>query len=241
MGTTHPHTRRLRAVRAAVLCFFSALALAGCDRQAIDHGPSGTPMEAMARARVALDQTNGVRIELATDNLPDDVDGVIGATGIGTHPPAFDGAITITSGGATFEVPLVSVNDRVYAQIPLTTGWSDIDPADYGAPDPGTLMSAESGISSLLTSTRELTKGKSVRGGEDNSEVLTTYTGTVDGTQLSGIIPSATGSFEVAYTVTADSQLREMTMTGTFYPDSASMTYAIELTDYGIDKVVVAP
>jgi lipoprotein LprG len=241
MRNTHLGAQLTRFLTVTMLSLMSALAFSGCQNQDADQGPPGTPAQTMAQARKILDETSGVRIDLSTEDLPDDIEGVMRATGVGTHAPAFDGSITVASDGATFEVPVVSVNDTVYAQIPLTTGWSDIDPADYGAPDPGTLISTEAGISSLLTTTKELTKGESVRGGEDNTEVLTTYSGTVDGEQMSNIIPSASGSFKVTYTVTEDSQLRELTMTGVFYPDSASMTYSIALTDYGIEKDIVAP
>ena len=66
-------------------------------------------------------------------------------------------------------------------QLPLTPGWQEIDPADYGAPDPAQLMSPDQGFSSLLTATTGVEKGDSVRGGTNNSEVLTEYTGTVSG------------------------------------------------------------
>ena len=216
------------------------LALAGCGGDdAQDSGP--TPAETLASAKETLDQTPGVRVALSTEDLPRGVDGVVAAEGIGTHAPAFDGSITVAFGGAVFDVPVISVDDTVWAKVPLTIGWSDIDPGDYGAPDPATLMSTESGFSSLLTATDDLAEGESVRGGEDNDEVLTEYTGTVSGEVMANIIPSATGLFDVTYTVTDTDELREMTMTGVFYPDSTAMTYAVGFSDYGIDQVILAP
>ena len=64
---------------------------------------------------------------------------------------------------------------------PLTSGWQDIDPAEYGAPDPAQLMNPDHGFSSLLAETTDATKGDSVRGGKDNSEVLTEYSGQISG------------------------------------------------------------
>lgn len=216
------------------------LALAGCaGGDPADSGP--TPEETLASAKLTLDQTPGVRIALSTEDLPRGVDGVVAAEGIGTRAPAFDGSITVAFGGAIFDVPVISVGDTVWAKVPLTIGWSDIDPGDYGAPDPATLMSTETGFSSLLTATDAMVKGESVRGGEDNDEVLTEFTGTVTGDAMANIIPSATGSFDVAYTVTDTDELREMTMTGVFYPDSTSMTYTVGFSDYGTDREIVAP
>lgn len=234
--TLHPRATRTLTSVFAVL----ALALAGCSGEGgQDSGP--TPAETLASAKETLDQTPGVRIALSTEDLPRGVDGVVAAEGVGTHAPAFDGSITVAFGGAIFDVPVISVGDTVWAKVPLTIGWSDIDPGDYGAPDPARLMSTETGFSSLLTVADELVEGESVRGGEDNDEVLTEYTGTVTGEAMANIIPSATGSFDVAYTVTETDELREMTMTGVFYPDSTSMTYTVGFSDYGTEQDIVAP
>ncbi len=136
---------------------------------------------------------------------------------------------------------MIAVDDKVYAQIPLTPGWQDIDPGDYGAPDPAQLMSTDQGFSSLLPATKDLEKGESVRGGEDNKEVLTEYTGTVSSDTVKNVIPTASGDFEATYTITDDGELRSAELTGVFYPDSESMTYTVTFEDYGTDKDITAP
>lgn len=230
-----PH-RRLAALAGLSL----VIALSGCSGE--DAAEETTsPADTMAAAKAHLDETSGVQIDLSTEDLPDGVDGVVAASGVGTHAPAFEGEITVVLMGAQFDVPVISVGDTVYAQVPLTFGWSDIDPAEYGAPDPAALISPEDGFSSLLTSTDDLAKGESVRGGENNDEILTEFTGTVAGEEMANIIPSAAGTFDVSYTITGDDELRAMSMTGVFYPDSEPMTYAVEFTDYGIEKEIVAP
>ncbi len=90
---------------------------------------------------------------LDSKGLPDGMTVLKAADGVGTHAPAFDGTITVVLAGTDFKVPIVAVDGKVWAQIPLTPGWSDVDPADYGAPDPAQLMSADTGFSSLLTAT----------------------------------------------------------------------------------------
>jgi lipoprotein LprG len=102
-------------------------------------------------------------------------------------------------------------------------------------------MSPEAGISSLLTSTTGLAKGQSIRGGSDNSEILTEYTGTVPDTAVKNIIPGASGDFDATYTVTDDGELREAELTGVFYKSSPSMTYTIDFENYGTDKEIIAP
>ena len=229
--------RRTAALAAAVL---TALALTSCTDASSSAGDE-SPEDVLAAAKAKLDETSGVNLTLTTDDLPSDVTGVEKASGIGTHDPAFDGSITVVLSGQAFEVPVVSVDDKVYVQLPLTPGWQDIDPGDYGAPDPARLMSDDAGFSSLLPATTDVEKGDSVRGGSDNSEVLTEYTGTVSGDVVKNVIPTASGDFDATYTVSDDGELREADLTGVFYKDSDSMTYTVTFDDYGTDKDITAP
>ena len=238
---THPHTRRTRRLAALLVAGVSALALTSCggDQQAVAHGRS--PEEVLASAGKTLDKTTGVQIRLAAKELPSGVQGIEEASGVGTHPAAFDGSIKVSLSGQTFDVPVVAVDGKVYAQIPLTPGWQDVDPTDYGAPDPAQLMSADHGFSTLLGATTHLEEGDSVRGGKDNKEILTEYTGTVPGTAVQNVIPSASGDFQATYTISSSGELREAALTGEFYPDSESMTYTIGFEDYGTQKDITAP
>ncbi len=229
--------RRLLALTAVPL-----LVLTGCSGD--DDTPGGgdaTPEEVMELAKKTLDETSGVRMELRTEELPTGVTGISAAEGVGTHDPAFDGTLTVIIGGQPFEVPVIGVDGTVYAQIPLTPGWSDVDPAEYGAPNPLELMSTDAGFSSLLTQTEGLEEGESVRGGENNSEVLTEYTGTLPDTVVSNVIPSASGDFDATYTISENGELRTLEMTGVFYPETDPITYTLEFDDYGIEPDITAP
>jgi lipoprotein LprG len=231
------------APRASLVAAAALLAglLSACsgDEPSVSEGK--TPEEVMELAATTLDETSGVSLSLSSENLAD-VDPVLkAAEGVGTHAPAFDGEITVVLAGTDFKVPVVAVDGKVYAQIPLTPGFSDVDPAEYGAPDPAQLMSPDSGFSSLLPATEDLEEGETVRGGEDNKEVLTEYTGTVAGDVVKNVIPSAEGEFDVTYTVTSDGELREAVLTGVFYPDTDPMTYSVGFDDYGTEKEITAP
>ena len=216
------------------------LLLPACSGEEAGEEPS--PGELLAGAKQTLDETTGVRIALATEELPDGVSGLAAAEGVGTPAPAFDGSITVVLSGTSFDVPVVAVDGVVYARLPMTVGWTeDIDPGEYGAPDPATLLSTEGGFSSLLTATEDPQSGESVRGGADNDEILTEITGTVPGEAVSAIIPSAEGEFDATYTVTDDEELREMALTGVFYPDTDPMTYTVAFDEYGSEPDIVAP
>jgi lipoprotein LprG len=238
-----PVITRNRLVSTALAGALAASSLTACGGSD-DSGGGGsdaTPEEVFAAAKTNLDETSGVDLTLSTKDLPDGVTGVEKADGVGTHAPAFEGTITVVLSGQAFEVPVVAVDDKVYAQVPLTTGWQDIDPSEYGAPDPAQLMSTDTGFSSLLPATTDVEKGDSVRGGTDNKEILTEYTGTVPGDTVKNIIPTASGDFEATYTITDDDELRSARLTGVFYPDSESMTYTVTFDDYGTDKDITAP
>ena len=182
-----------------------------------------------------------MRITLRTDDLPEGLDGLIGADGVGTRAPAFDGTIKVRYAGFEPDVPVVAVDDDVYAKLPLSPAGPTSTPRSTAHPTRPQLMDPDTGFSSLLPATTDLEQGEQVRGGSDNSEVLTEYTGTVPGAAVENIIPTASGDFDVTYTVTDDGELREVVLTGVFYPDAASMTYTIGFDDYGTSQDITAP
>jgi len=217
--------------------------LAGCSDEGAssDAGDEPTPEEVLALAKTTLDETAGVQLSLTTDDLPDGTTGITSATGVATAAPAFEGEIAVSLAGNSVEVPVVAVGGEVYAELPLVPGFQSIDPAEYGAPDPSRLIDPDEGVSTLLTATEAPTEGETVRGGADNTEVLTEYAGTVTDEVMTNIIPSATGDFDVTYTITEEGELRSAELTGVFYPDSAEMTYTVDLTDYGTEREIAAP
>ena len=235
----HP-LRRALATLLAVLVALLVVSCGGDDKEAA--ADDKTPEEVLGIAKSTLDETSGVRLSLATDNLPDGVTGITSAVGVATKAPAFDGAIKVVLSGTEFEVPVIAVDGKVYAQIPLTPGYSDVDPSEYGAPDPAALITPDRGFSSLLPVTTDAKLGESVRGGANNSEILTTYTGTIPGAAMKKVIPSSSGdSFDASYLISDDGELREAKLTGVFYPDSDEMTYTVTFDGYGTEKAITAP
>jgi lipoprotein LprG len=200
------------------------------------------PATALRTAQQKLEDTSGVTVALTTEDLPDGVQGLKSASGTVTDSPAFEGTLGVVTGIGSFSVPVKSVDGTVYAQIPLTTGWSEVDPTQYGASDPARLLSADDGLPSLLAATEDPEAGKQIRGGTDNKEVLSTYTGTVPAAAVSAIIPGASGdSYDATYAVTSDGELRKVDLTGEFYSGHPENTYTMLLTDYGTSKDIAAP
>lgn len=173
----------------------SAVLVVGCSG---DQGtPDGPPEEVLAAAQDALVSTSGVSLSLTTEELPDDVDGVLEATGVATRAPAFEGELTVSLNGLDVDVPVISVDGKVYARLPFTASFAEVNPADYGASDPAQLMASDTGIAAWLTEATEIESGDQVRQGDT---VLSTYRGTLSGQVVDASIPSAdeTAEFPVA-------------------------------------------
>ena len=102
-------------------------------------------------AKSALDDTSGVTIKLSTKDLPSGVTGITSAEGTGVHPSAFEGTFKLSVNGLPADADVIAVNGKTYAKNSLLLpDWSEIDPADYGAPDPAKLMDPDGGFSGLL-------------------------------------------------------------------------------------------
>lgn len=223
--------RRLTALLVSVLTGVLAVGVTACG----GSGGNGEPVATrLATAKQGLDRARFIGFDLTSDNLPD-ITALEGATGTGTHAPAFTGQIKVKR-GLSFTAPLVAIDGTVYAKLPFLD-WSAINPADYGAPDPASLMSRSAGISSLLTDAVDTSDQGSER---DGDSVLTKIAGKLPGKDVHALFPSAAETpFAVTFALTDDDVLRSVSMTGPFYgSDHASSTYSIEL-DLSADPVTI--
>ncbi len=201
----------------------------------------GDPATVLKNAEQKLADTSGVTFGLDTSDLPSGVQGVKAASGTITDAPAFDGTLTVVISAGSFPVPVRAVGGKVYAQIPLTLGWSEVNPADYGAPDPSRLISADQGLPTILGATTDPKETGQVRGGAGNKEVLTTYSGTVPASAVSHLIPGASGDFQATYGIASNGELRTAKLTGVFYSGHPPMTYSLVVDNYGTSKDITAP
>lgn len=233
----NPSRRRTR-VALVVAALVAPVALSSCA----DSGGAQeeTPAEQLAAAKATLDETSGVHIRLVTDKLPAGVDGLLSAEGVGTPDPAFEGGIKVAASGITADAAVVAVDDVVYAKLPFTTTFVEIDPADYGAPDPAALMRPDGGLSSLLTAAEDVEEGEQVR---DGQVVLSKLTGTVPGEAVAAVIPSASPDrdFDASFTIDDSDQLNQVVLTGPFYPGADEVTYTVTFDQYGVEKDIQAP
>ena len=192
--------RRLAVGASAVVLALAVTACSGDEgasgNEKADADDSGevSPEEVMAYAKELLDGTSGVEISLATDDEPDRDAFLKSATGtIIADPPAFEGSADGRyMGFDASDIAIVSVDGDFYVDLPIR-GFDKLDPAELCAPDPAELLDPDSGVSSVLTAAEDLEQGDSERGGPDNEEVLTVYTGTVPGEAIKNVLPCAPG------------------------------------------------
>jgi lipoprotein LprG len=234
---------RLRLLAAPVVLGLALGGLSACSDDDKGGGSDASAEEALAAAKKSLDETSGVNISLATEDLPNGVTGITSAEGTGVHPSAFEGTFKLSVSGLPADAEVIAVDGTTYAKNSLLLpDWTPIDPSDYGAPDPAKLMDPDGGFSGLLAAAEDVKAGDSVRGGEDNKEIFTEYTGTISSDAVEALIPTAEGDFDFTYTISEDDELREAVLKGAFYgEDEGEVTYTLNLDDYGTEKEITAP
>jgi lipoprotein LprG len=224
------------AVIAAVLA--GSPLLGGCSDDSSDATPDELA-DRLAAAKTQLDDAASIEFELAADDLPDDVTGLLEAEGTGTHDPAFEGNVSVSAMGGV-DADVIAVGDDVWAQISFSPSYIPVDPTELGAPNPATLFDPDDGVSTFLTSTDDLEAGEESRDGE---LVLTTVTGSLPGDVVQRLIPSADESadFDVEYRITDDDALHDAVMVGPFYGDAGDITYTMSLSASDESVEIIAP
>jgi len=215
------------------------VSLSACSGSEDSPAPDMSLEDRMAEAKEGFDEAEFIDFTLRTDSLPGGLPGLLSAEGTGTHEPAFTGKVDVETGAVPLnDTDLIAVDGLVYVDLPFI-GWTDLDPSDYGAPDPADLMDTESGISALFTATEDLREGESERDGET---VLTRIDGTIPGAAVKEVFPSAgSDDFEVSYSLTDDNVIEGAEITGLFYGGSDSVNYALDLDLDGDPVDIVAP
>lgn len=210
------------------------LAMAACSTASKNGQPVA---DRLAAAKRSFDNARFIGFMLSSDNLPGGTAALESAHGTGTHAPAFTGSVQVMK-GLSIDAGLVAVDGAVYAKLPFV-GWSKINPADYGAPDPAALMNRRTGISSLLTDTVGARSSGSERSG---STILTKVDGTLPGKDVHALFSSAALSrFKVTFTLTDGNALHGVSITGPFYGDHGDCTYSIVFDLRAAPVTITAP
>lgn len=230
-------TRRFAALSGVAVSL--TIALTACGGSDTDTGNDST-QEVLELAKQKFDEAKSVHLTLKTDSKPSSGDAVLGAKGVLTHQPAFEGTVTVVLSGFNAEVPVVAVDDKVFAKLPLTPRYVAIDPTEYGSPDPADFADPEAGISGLLL---ELEDAKEAGQKREGDKVLTTYTGTLGGELVDPIIPSASksGTYKTEVGIDVDGRIITLRVTGDFFAHDGAVTYDLAFDQYDENVTISAP
>lgn len=236
----HPSSRWLLVLAAVTLAL--ATTLAGCGGSS-GSGGGAKPADITAvltKAKNAFDAASSVHFTMATDSRPTSGDAVLGADGTLTHQPAFQGTVKVQISGFSADVPVVSVDGKVHAKLPLTPAYAVINPGDYGAPNPADFADPSKGISGLLL---DLKGAKQTGQKRNGSTVVTTYSGTLAGDLVKPIIPSASasGTYQTVVGIDQNGVLTTLQVTGGFFTTTGDVTYNLVFSDYGKNVTISAP
>lgn len=240
MGSCPCQTDVVRSPRLALLGLLIPVLLAGCtgSDDAVDPDTAATRLDTAAET---LGQAERLDFSIAVDGtLPSGVQGLESAKGFGNRTPAFEGDVTIAAGGTSFSAEVVAVDGQLWANPGFSPDFFTIDPADYGAPDPATLIGVPGeGVVALLSDV-EVEATSQERDGET---VLTAISGTVPGERVAALIPSADPDtdVEVVVRLTDDDEVHDLTLTGVFYPGSDEVTYVVTVAASDESPVIEPP
>ncbi len=232
---------RTRSIAVAGALLALALPLSGCGGSDPAPAESGVaPEAALAKAKKSFDDASSVHLTLSTDSKPTSGDAVLGADGTLTHQPAFDGKVKVVLSGFNADVPIIAVDGKVYAKLPLTPKYAEINPSENSAPDPAEVADTSKGISGLLLKMDDVKKEGTKR---DGKQVLTTYSGTLKGSYVAPIIPSAddSGTYKTVVGIDQDDQIVTLDVTGEFFSGGGDETYELTFDNYDKSVKISAP
>ncbi len=202
--------------------------------------PEESADELLDRARTTLDDTQSVHFTLTSEGAPATGTHLVGGEGDIARPASFEGTLEVLATGSALDLAVVSVDGTVYAQLPFTSGYSVVDPAQFGFGDPGALLDPDTGISQLLAGAEDAELGEERR---VEGEVVREVTAQLPGDLVEQVLTSQDPSrpVETRLSVVPDTgELRRVELTGPFFTtDDAS--YTLELSDPGADVEITAP
>ena len=228
---------RRRVVALLALALLAGPLLAGCG----GSSSSESAPELLAHAKRTLDAADTAHFVLDSEGAPTTGTNLVGGEGDIARPASFEGTLKVNALGSALDLKVISVAGTVYAQLPFTSSYSVVDPAQFGFGDPGALLDPDTGISQLLAKAESAKLGEEKRvGGEVVREVTAQIPGDLVGQILTSKDPSqpVDARFSIA---TKTGELRRAELTGPFYEAGQDATFTLQLSDFGADVQISAP
>jgi hypothetical protein len=206
-----------------------------------DAPETDSAADLLAHAKHTLDEAQSVHFVLDSEGAPDAGTALVGGEGDIARPAAFDGTLKVLAMGSTLDLAVVSVDGTVYAQLPFTSGFSVVDPAQFGFGDPGALIDPGTGISQLLAEAESAELGEERR---VDGEVVREVTADLPGELVEQLLASEDPARAVRarFSIAEESgELLRAELTGPFFAAEDDATYILELSDFGADVEITAP
>jgi lipoprotein LprG len=230
---------RRTAAPLLALALLAVPALTACSGN--DGAAPESATDLLAHAKHTLDETKSLHFVLDSEGAPKTGTELVGGEGDIARPASFEGTLKVLAMGSTLDLAVVSVDGTVYAQLPFASGFSVLDPAQFGFGDPGALIDPETGISQLLSSAGSAKLGEERRvDGVVVREVTAELPGDLVGQILTSENP--TRPVQARFSIAVESgELRRAELTGPFFTAEDDATYTLELSDFGADVEITAP
>ena len=230
---------RRAALALIALTLVTAPALSACGGGG--GGTTETAPQLLARAKTTLDKAPSAHFVLASTGAPTTGTALVGGEGDIARPSSFQGTLKVLAAGATVDLKVISVDKRVYAQLPFSAGYSVVDPAQFGFGDPGALLDPTTGISQLLSEAQSPKLGSEKRvGGEVVREVSADLPGALVQKILTSKDPAK--PVKAQFSIASDSgQLRRAVLTGPFFSATQDATFTLDLSQFGAHVSITAP
>ncbi|MGY1708269.1 LppX_LprAFG lipoprotein [Geodermatophilus sp. SYSU D00758] len=223
---------------AGLLALAGLALLAGCG----GDEPAVTAEGLLEQARTTLEETDSVHFVLTSEGAPAAGTALVGGEGDIARPASFSGTLQVRTAGTTLDLPVVSVDGTVWAELPFTSGFTEVDPADFGFGDPGTLLDPDTGITQLLAGAEnaELSEERRVEG-----TVVREVTASLPGGLVEQVLATQDPRRPVDARLAIDpetGELRSAELVGPFFTaEGEDGVYTLELRDYGADVDITAP
>jgi hypothetical protein len=231
-----------RAALLLALLLLVAPSLAACSGGSGGGGGSTQAApQLLAKAKKTLDSTKSLHFALSSTGAPSTGTVLTGGQGDIARPSSFQGTLQVLVSGNSVGLKVISVDKKVYAQLPFTAGYSVIDPAAFGFGDPGALLDPTTGISQLLTAATNAKLGAEKR---VSGDVVREVTADLPGDLVQKLLTSKDPSKQVKARMSIASgndQLRQVELTGPFFTADQDGTYTQQLSKFGADVSITAP
>lgn len=220
---------------ALVLCVFT---LSSCSSSS--ETSTETAESTLDTAAALLQENPSLNVEIIAQEVPDGVNTLTKANGVGDSSPAFQGDVTVVAAGSAIEAEVISVGGKVWVKTSLAPRFTLLDPASIGAPDPARFFAEDTGIVSLLNSATDVEFGDDIR---DGSDVLQSVAATIDGVAMARFLPGSdsSGSFSALFLIDAEGKLRSITISGPFYAGASESTYIVTVSPGTGPANIIAP